>query len=139
MRVPVFFCHAENVVFTTKKKADVNSVKQALSSAPGVILCEKDENFPTPTEVEGKDEVFVGRVRPVPRRKEHVFRLGDCRQRAEGRGDERRSDCGKADFLSRKLAITVFPIKKAPALSFTIIRSFLRCVIDKDYAEISIP
>ncbi len=63
VRVPVFFCHAENVVFTTKKKADVNSVKQALSSAPGVILCEKDENFPTPTEVEGKDEVFVGRVR----------------------------------------------------------------------------
>lgn len=29
VRVPVFFCHAENVVFTTKKKADVNSVKSS--------------------------------------------------------------------------------------------------------------
>ena len=33
------------------------------SSAPGVTLFDTDENFPTPADAEGKDEVFVGRLR----------------------------------------------------------------------------
>lgn len=63
VRVPVFFCHSENIVFTTKKKTYADAIKQVLSTAPGVILCEKNEKFPTPAEIEGKDDVFAGRLR----------------------------------------------------------------------------
>lgn len=63
VRVPVFFCHSESVIFTTKKSTSVNALKQTLSSAPGVALFDNDENFPTPADAEGKDEVFVGRLR----------------------------------------------------------------------------
>ena len=63
VRVPVFFCHSESVVFTTKKSTSVNALKQTLSSAPGVALFDNDENFPTTADAEGKDEVFVGRLR----------------------------------------------------------------------------
>lgn len=51
------------MVFTTKKSTSVNALKQTLSSAPGVTLFDNDEKFPTAADAEGKDEVFVGRLR----------------------------------------------------------------------------
>jgi len=65
VRVPVFRCHSEAVVAVTKQRASVEAVKQALRSAPGVSLVEGEDaaSYVTPVFAEGRDEVFVGRVR----------------------------------------------------------------------------
>ncbi len=65
VRVPVFRCHSEAVVAVTKQKTSAAAVKQALRSAPGVSLVDGQdaESYVTPVFAEGKDEVFVGRVR----------------------------------------------------------------------------
>ena len=44
------FCH----------KPDLVKVKQILSQAPGVVYC---DDYAVPTQVDGHDEVYVGRVR----------------------------------------------------------------------------
>ena len=65
VRVPVFRCHSEAVVAVTKEKTSAAAVKQALRSAPGVSLVDGEDaaSYVTPVFAEGRDEVFVGRVR----------------------------------------------------------------------------
>ena len=65
VRVPVFRCHSEAVVAVTKEKTSASAVKQALRSAPGVSLVDGQDaaSYVTPVFAEGRDEVFVGRVR----------------------------------------------------------------------------
>lgn len=63
VRIPVFFSHSEAVSVEFESPISVGEVKEVLKNAPGVILCEKDEDYPMPVEVAGKDEVFVGRIR----------------------------------------------------------------------------
>jgi len=39
-------------------------VKELLEQAPGIVVCHKDEDFPTQiSDASGKDETFVGRIR----------------------------------------------------------------------------
>jgi len=59
-RVPVANCHciAINVEFI--KRPNIEQIKQILSNAPGVVYC---DDYAVPTDVSGRDEVFVGRVR----------------------------------------------------------------------------
>lgn len=64
VRVPVRVSHSEavNVEFTSP--VDVDQAKAALAKAPGVVLMdEQNGSFPQPIHAEGRDEVFVGRVR----------------------------------------------------------------------------
>jgi aspartate-semialdehyde dehydrogenase len=65
VRVPVFSAHSEVVNVETKKKITAGEVKSLLSSAPGVKVMDDLENqiYPMPVIAEGKDEVFVGRIR----------------------------------------------------------------------------
>ena len=63
VRVPVFFCHAESVNFTTRKDCSLEDVKNALKNARGVVLSDGDGEYVTPVEVEDRDEVFVSRIR----------------------------------------------------------------------------
>lgn len=64
VRVPVFFGHAEAIHLETTQPADVQAIKDALSDAPGVVLFDAREDYPTQVEnAAGQDEVFVGRVR----------------------------------------------------------------------------
>ncbi len=63
VRVPVFYSHSEAVSVEFAEPLSVEEAKEILGSAPGVILCKKDEDYPIPINVAGKDEVFVGRVR----------------------------------------------------------------------------
>ena len=64
VRVPVFFGHAEALHIETRSQISVDEVKALLSNAPGIVLCENDEDFPTQIgEASGQDDTYVGRVR----------------------------------------------------------------------------
>ncbi|MFH0855004.1 MAG: aspartate-semialdehyde dehydrogenase [Candidatus Omnitrophota bacterium] len=65
VRVPVRTGHSESVYIETSRFISVDRVKALLSKAPGVILMDQPEKsiYPMPKGVEGRDEVFVGRIR----------------------------------------------------------------------------
>jgi aspartate-semialdehyde dehydrogenase len=62
VRVPVLVGHAEAVWVETEQPLDADEAKRALGSAAGVRL----EDFPTPREAVGADDVLVGRIRRDP-------------------------------------------------------------------------
>ncbi len=59
VRVPVRVCHSEAVNVQTREPLSVEQARELLANAPGVILTD----VPTPLGAEGRDEVFVGRIR----------------------------------------------------------------------------
>jgi aspartate-semialdehyde dehydrogenase len=65
VRVPVFYGHSEAVYIETDKKITPQEVKDLLRIAPGVVVMDDVANkiYPTALVSEGKDEVFVGRIR----------------------------------------------------------------------------
>jgi aspartate-semialdehyde dehydrogenase len=65
VRVPVKVGHSESVYLETTKALDIKKVKAALAKAPGIIVIDdlKTSSYPMPIDCEGKDEVFVGRIR----------------------------------------------------------------------------
>ncbi|MFH0839978.1 MAG: aspartate-semialdehyde dehydrogenase [Candidatus Omnitrophota bacterium] len=65
IRVPVFYAHSESVNIETEKKITANEARKILLSAPGVIVVDDPKKglYPMPLDAEGKDEVFVGRIR----------------------------------------------------------------------------
>ena len=68
VRVPVKTSHSQSIYLETKKPISANDAKAVLSKAPGVKLVDDPKNnlYPMPIDCEGKDEVFVGRVRRDP-------------------------------------------------------------------------
>ncbi|WP_457635041.1 aspartate-semialdehyde dehydrogenase [Persephonella sp.] len=64
-RVPVFYGHSEAVVIETENPITPEEARDILKNAPGVILEDDPKNnvYPMPIEVAGRDEVFVGRIR----------------------------------------------------------------------------
>lgn len=65
VRVPVKYGHAVAVYAECKKDVDVKMLRESLASQEGIILVDdvKNNKYPHQREAEGKDEVFVGRVR----------------------------------------------------------------------------
>lgn len=64
VRVPVFFGHAEAVHIETQQPITAAHACELLRAAPGIVLTESREDFPTQVgQAAGHDEVFVGRVR----------------------------------------------------------------------------
>ena len=59
VRVPVRIGHSEAVNVQTREPLSAERARELLAEAPGVAL----ENVPTPLQAEGRDEVFVGRIR----------------------------------------------------------------------------
>jgi aspartate-semialdehyde dehydrogenase len=59
VRVPVRVCHSEAVNVQTREPLSLERARELLANASGVIL----EDVPTPLRAEGRDEVFVGRLR----------------------------------------------------------------------------
>jgi aspartate-semialdehyde dehydrogenase len=57
--------HSESVIVETEEKITLDKVRDALSSAPGVVLKDdfKNEVYPTTIDSSGKDGVYVGRIR----------------------------------------------------------------------------
>lgn len=63
VRVPVKGGHSESVYIEISTKVHYNDIFFELSKANGVILSKENDGFITALEAEGRDEVFVGRVR----------------------------------------------------------------------------
>lgn len=65
VRVPVQGGHSESVNIEFEKDFDLTELKEILSNTPGVTLHDDVENkvYPMPLHAEGKDDVFVGRIR----------------------------------------------------------------------------
>lgn len=65
VRVPVFACHSESINLEFEKPFDLDELKQDLASFPGLNLMDDPANnvYPLARDIEGKDDVYVGRVR----------------------------------------------------------------------------
>lgn len=65
VRIPVIGGHSESVNITFKKDFDLESIRELLENAPGVTVMDNPENdiYPMPFFAQGKDDVFVGRIR----------------------------------------------------------------------------
>ena len=65
VRVPVMGGHSESINVTFKKEFDLTTVRKAISDAEGLILQDNTDTntYPMPKYAEGKDDVFVGRLR----------------------------------------------------------------------------
>jgi len=65
VRVPVYRAHSEVVHIETKKKISVQRTREILDAFPGIKVIDNPEKleYPLPLFAEGKDEVFVGRIR----------------------------------------------------------------------------
>ncbi|HUI32146.1 MAG: aspartate-semialdehyde dehydrogenase [Dysgonamonadaceae bacterium] len=65
IRVPVLRAHSESVWLETERPISVEEAKEAFANTSGIVLMDDAEKqeYPMPLFLEGKDEVFVGRVR----------------------------------------------------------------------------
>ncbi len=68
VRVSVKTGHSEAVYIETKKSLTVDAIKKLLSKSPGITVVDdlKNKLYPMPKDCEGKDDVFVGRIRRDP-------------------------------------------------------------------------
>jgi aspartate-semialdehyde dehydrogenase len=64
-RVPVMNCHSEALNVETRDELSPDDCRELLSRAPGVIVEDDPASgrYPLASEVAGRDEVFVGRIR----------------------------------------------------------------------------
>ena len=72
VRIPVVGGHSESVNITLSQAADLDEVRELLNNTPGVVVIDELDNngYPMPLYAEGKDDVFVGRIRKDESQKE---------------------------------------------------------------------
>ena len=72
VRIPVVGGHSESVNLTLSQAADLDEVRELLNNTPGVVVIDDLDNngYPMPLDAEGKDNVFVGRIRKDESQKE---------------------------------------------------------------------
>ena len=65
VRIPVKGGHSESVNIEFEREFDLQDVRDILSKSEGVVVLDEPMNnvYPMPIDAEGKDEVFVGRIR----------------------------------------------------------------------------
>ena len=65
VRVPVVVGHSESVNISFDNPFELNDVRDVLEGAPGVVVVDNpgEKKYPMPNSCEGKDDVFVGRIR----------------------------------------------------------------------------
>jgi aspartate-semialdehyde dehydrogenase len=65
VRLPILGGHGESVNIETNKPFIIDSIRDLLASSPGIVVLDnpQKEEYPTPIESQGKDDVFVGRIR----------------------------------------------------------------------------
>jgi aspartate-semialdehyde dehydrogenase len=68
VRVPVRTGHSESVYIETEKPLSPKAARDILKKAAGIVVIDDPKNniYPMPKDVEGKDEVFIGRIRKDP-------------------------------------------------------------------------
>lgn len=65
VRIPVVGGHSESVNIAFEKEFDLNNVRKLLHDTPGIVVQDNLETntYPMPIYAEGKNDVFVGRIR----------------------------------------------------------------------------
>jgi aspartate-semialdehyde dehydrogenase len=65
IRIPVVGGHSESINVKLKNSFEVEEVRQLLNESDGVVVQDNPttNTYPMPIYAEGKDEVFVGRIR----------------------------------------------------------------------------
>ncbi|MCB9190205.1 MAG: aspartate-semialdehyde dehydrogenase [Flavobacteriales bacterium] len=65
VRVPVVGGHSESVNVTFNKRTSVEEIRAVLAQSPGVVIQDDTTGniYPLPAHAQGKDDVFVGRIR----------------------------------------------------------------------------
>jgi len=65
VRVPVWNGHAEAINLELERSLSAESARKILQEAPGVVVVDDlaELSYPMPIDVDGRDEVFVGRIR----------------------------------------------------------------------------
>ncbi len=73
VRLPILGGHGESVNIQTEKRCSVEELRKVMRDAKNVKLIDNplEQNYPTPAISDGKDEVFVGRIR-----KDDAFKNG---------------------------------------------------------------
>ena len=65
IRIPVFRAHCESINLEFTEAMTPDEARDLLSTAPGVLVLDdrKNNRFPMPIDADGKDDVYVGRIR----------------------------------------------------------------------------
>jgi len=65
VRIPVVGGHSESVNIEFEREFDIDEVRKVISEMPGITLSDDPANnvYPMPLTAEGKNDVFVGRIR----------------------------------------------------------------------------
>ncbi|MEE4257959.1 MAG: aspartate-semialdehyde dehydrogenase [Bacteroidales bacterium] len=65
VRVPVYGGHSEAVNVEMKQTFEIETIRELLSATPGITIVDDvhENRYPMPLFAEGKDDVFVGRIR----------------------------------------------------------------------------
>jgi len=65
VRVPVSNCHSESILVETEKKLTVERARALFAATPGIVVVDDlpAKSYPMPSDCDGRDEVFIGRIR----------------------------------------------------------------------------
>ncbi|MBX7165485.1 MAG: aspartate-semialdehyde dehydrogenase [Pirellulales bacterium] len=65
VRVPVSNCHSESILVETERKLTVGEARELFAAMPGVVVDDDlgAKRYPMPRGCDGRDEVFIGRIR----------------------------------------------------------------------------
>ena len=81
VRVPVLNSHSVEINVEFEKNPSVEELRAVLEDARGIIVYDKVEDniYPMPILSNGRDEIFVGRIRKDVSRENsfHIFCVGD--------------------------------------------------------------
>jgi len=65
VRVPVSNCHSESILVETERKLSVDEARALFAATPGIVVVDDlaAKSYPMPSNCDGRDEVFIGRIR----------------------------------------------------------------------------
>jgi aspartate-semialdehyde dehydrogenase len=65
VRVPVGNCHSESILVETERKLTVEQARKLFAATSGIVVVDDlpANSYPMPMMCDGRDEVFVGRIR----------------------------------------------------------------------------
>ncbi len=65
VRIPVSNCHSESILVETERKLSVAEARRLFEEFPGILVTDdlEKKQYPMPNTCDGRDEVFIGRIR----------------------------------------------------------------------------
>lgn len=65
VRVPIKNCHSESIYVEFSQRPNICEIKEQLKNAKGINLVDdlKNNKFPMPIDANGKDDIYIGRIR----------------------------------------------------------------------------